>query len=132
MSDASKWDTLEIEAKVTEILQSAESHQPGHPFGRPFVTAYQLAIVFASRYEDAARELGLPVGGVGTGTYTSLAQYLARELSRRINSGRITHIEGAFLWRRHVREIAFDHQGQAVRSSLGESFDLSMFRIIAT
>jgi hypothetical protein len=39
----------------------------------------------------------LPVGGTGIGTRNSLAQYLAGELSRRIKSGDVTTVEGAFL-----------------------------------
>jgi hypothetical protein len=41
-------------------------------------------------------EQGHEVGGLGIGTRNSLAQYLAGELSRRIKSGDLATVEGAF------------------------------------
>jgi hypothetical protein len=58
-----------------------------------------------------------------------LAQYLAGQLSQRINEGHIPNIEGAFLWRKHIRDLDFDNQGTLVRSSVTGAFDLSMFRL---
>lgn len=37
-----KWEQYDIEEKVIGILRKAQSHDPDHNFGKPFLTAYQL------------------------------------------------------------------------------------------
>ena len=96
----------------------------------PFLTAYQIAIEFAEQFPDDVRRTGLPIGGRGTGQHSSLAQYIARELSRRIENHEILDIEGSFLSNRHLVGISFDNRGAVIDSSLTDSqFDLSMFRM---
>jgi hypothetical protein len=126
----SNWKTLDIENKIIAILQGVSYND--HHFGRPFISAYQLAIEFQSNYPAEAQQIGLPIGGIGTGARTSLSQYLAGELSQRIKSGKITRIEGAFLGNLHLEDILFNVPGRTnpVRSSLTESgFPLSLFRL---
>ena len=126
----SVWEDHRIEDRVTAILSEVHAHQSGHHFGRPYLTAYQLAIAFARSSPEIVRTLGYQVGGEGTGEHVSLAQYLARELSKRIHAQTITHIEGAFLAPNDVHEIEFSHGGQIIRSSLTSAkYDLSMFRL---
>jgi hypothetical protein len=88
----SVWGELEVESKVTDILRETP-HQEAHHFGRPYLSAYQLAIAVDRRWPEVRTALGnLPVGGLGIGTRNSLAQYLAGELSRRIKSGDLTTV----------------------------------------
>lgn len=127
---SSLWEQQQIEGRVTAILEEAAGDMEGHHFGPPFLSAYQLAIEFARRHPEAFAALGMPLGGAGTGKQNSLAQYLARELSRRIHDGPMAHIEGAFLSNWDVMEIVFDYDGQEVRSSLtGSRLNTSMFRL---
>ena len=93
----SVWGEREVESKITDILRETP-YQEAHHFGRPYLSAYQLAIAVDRRWPEVRTALGNPpVGGLGIGTRNSLAQYLARELSRRIKSGDLTTVEGAFL-----------------------------------
>jgi hypothetical protein len=126
----SKWDDHDLTARVTNILDGVLYHNPEHHFGRPYVTPYQLAIALDQQHPGIRENLDLPLGGLGTAQQTSFAQYLAGELSRRIQAGEIEHIEGAFISNRHLVDIVFDHAGLEVRSSLTQSqLDLTMFRL---
>jgi hypothetical protein len=130
----SVWEDHDVEDKVIEILSDVHLVNDYHHFGRPYMTAYQLAIRLHARYPGVAQALGVKVGGVGTGERTSLAQYLARELSRRIKSDPYHRVQGAFLSNEAVRELTYeDADGQLVTSSLtGTSFDLSLYRLRAS
>ena len=122
------WQQHHIEDRVVQILREVEDQ--GHHFGRPFLTAYQLAIEFDRRHHDIVAQLGKQVGGAGTGERTSLAQYLALQLSRRIRGNPAYPIEGAFISNQYVRELSYDHGSQVVTSSVtGTGYSLSMFRL---
>ncbi|MBY8852740.1 hypothetical protein [Saccharothrix longispora] len=127
------WSQYGVLEKVCDALGDVTIANPGgHHFGRPFMTAYQLAIKLDRDHPDVARALGLEVGGNGTGSRNSLAQYLARELSRRINRhGEDFPVEGAFLSNDHVTALAFStSDGKALSSSLTNTgFDVSLFRL---
>lgn len=126
----SKWEQLNIKEKVERILSDVPDAASEHHLGRPFLTAYQLAIEFARRHPDDAAELGFPIGGVGTGQRNSLAQYLAGQLSKNIRDGRLPEIEGGFLSNQHLNDISFDVDGEVIHSSLTSTgFTLSMFRL---
>lgn len=128
----SKWDELKIEDKVIDILFNAKRYPEGHHFGLPFFTAYQLAIAFAQAYPNDAESLGyLHVGGKGIGERSSLAQYLARELSGRIHNGSIQNVEGRFLSNQFLDQISFNSGGEVIVSSLTDGQNqLSMFRYL--
>lgn len=129
MPRVSHWQELGIETKILEVLASVPQYDPTHHLGRPFLTAYQLAIEFAIRHPDEAARLG-PIGGAGTGQHSSLSQYLAHELSTRIASGELSQVEGGFLSNQHLNDINFRHQGSLIHSSLtGSQYPLSMFRL---
>lgn len=122
------WQQHGIEDRVIEILR--EVQDDGHHFGRPFLTAYQLAIEFDRRHHDIVTQLGKQVGGAGTGERTSLAQYLALELSRLIQANPQYTVEGAFISNRDVRELSYNRDGEVITSSLtGTGYSLSMFRL---
>lgn len=130
----SEWDVLGIEAKIIEILASVPDAMDDHHLGRPFLTAYQIAIEFRDQYKAEFDKLDLPIGGSGTGQRTSLSQYLARELSRRIHTDKLPEIEGGFLSNQHLSDISFkvvtESGMDVIHSSLTDSgFTLSMFRL---
>lgn len=124
----SKWEDLNIEAHIREILTEVEGRE--HHFRRSFLTAYQIAIKFEQRFPDEAHELGFQVGGEGIGEHNSLAQYLARQLSQRKKSGGLQDIEGAFISNDNLVNISFNNGGETIVSSVtGTQYDLSMFRL---
>jgi hypothetical protein len=82
--------------------------------------------------DELADTLGVDIGGQGTGRHTSLAQYLARELSQRIKDpSRNFGIEGAQLSSVDMVELSFRRpDGELLRSSnIDSRYDLSMFRL---
>ncbi len=127
----SRWEEMQFEEKIRTILKKTKYIvRPDHHMAPPFLTAYQIAIEFAYRFPDDFRGTGLPIGGQGVGEHNSLAQYIARELSRRIESQEIRDIQGGFLSNNHLMGISFDNYGTRIDSSLTDSqFDLSMFRL---
>ena len=130
MSTTSLWDANELERKVIEILGSVEYADPGHHLGRPFLTPYQLAIIVKERYPETFNSYDLPVGGSGSGTQNTFAQYLAGELSRRIQRGEMPEVEGGFLSNLALQRIKFNDDGETVTSSAtGSQYDLSLFRL---
>jgi len=72
-----QWDQLRMDDRIAGILRDAESHSPAHHFGRPFLSAYQIAIRFSEEHPDEFTQIGLPIGGRGTGQHNSLTQYIA-------------------------------------------------------
>jgi len=125
----SNWQTFGIEDKIRQILISVEALSPSHHFNGGFITAYQLAIEFAKRFPAEAQKLGYSVGGKGLGSYNSLAQYLALQLSKRIKSLKITDIEGAFLANLHLADLIFDYSPPIHSSVLENTSGTSMFRM---
>lgn len=128
----SDWDHLGIEEIVLTILQ--EIPRAGGPdnYGRPFISAYQLAIEMEVRHPEVRRALDKPIGGAGTGQQDSMAQYLAWQLAYRIGrNGADYRVEGAGLSPRHLADITFRlTDGEVIRSSNTEAgWDLSMFRV---
>ena len=61
------WEEHRIEERVTAILSDVNAYQPDHHFGRPYLTAYQLAIALDRIAPQARQALGSPVGGEGIG-----------------------------------------------------------------
>jgi len=122
------WKDILFEKSVREILQGVK-YDPAHHFGRPFLTAYQIAIEFSLRYPEDFKRIDLDVGGKGKGKHSSLAQYIARQLSVKIKSGILPDIEGRFISNTHLQKILFNHGGETVESSLTDTqHDLSMYR----
>lgn len=120
-----KWD--DFETAIREILGAAKAYNPKHHFGRPFVWSYQIAIELSERAEFA--NLKTPVGGKGIGQHNSLAQYISGQLSKRIKNGDIRDIEGAFLYRKHVRTVVFKKGKTTIESTVQPSFDAALFRL---
>ena len=122
------WQQYNIEERILQILREVDDE--GHHFGRPFLTAYQLAMEFDHRHHDIVRDCGYQVGGAGIGERNSLAQYLALELSRHIRDNPDYPIEGAFISNQDVRELSYNYGQEVIISSLtGSGYGLSMFRL---
>jgi hypothetical protein len=122
----SQWDDLQMDSKITQIFD-VHSHDPNHPFRRPFMTSYQIALEFEQRFPNEFRIIGKPVGGLGIRQRNSLAQYIAQRLSARIGK-EITNIEGRFLHRKYLHTLQYEDGN--VQASSGQSYDLSMFRLL--
>ena len=122
----SAWEKYGLAEKLMRILD-VESYDPDHHFGRPFLTAYQIAILFKNMYPEIYVRLNMPLGGKGTGIHHSLAQYLARMLSQHIRNGSLPGVEGRFLQMNNISSMEFDDFGESVEAS--SLSDLSMFRL---
>jgi hypothetical protein len=129
----SYWQSFSIDTLIRQVL-SGVTYQPNpqHHFNRPFLTAYQLAIEVNRLEPRIITAMGYLIGGAGTHRNVSFSQYIALELSKRIQSGQITDIEGAFVSNNHVTNLAYDNYGAPLISSLtGTNYDLSAFRLRA-
>lgn len=126
---ASLWNQLHMDVKICQILD-VQSHSPNHHFGRPFLTPYQIAIIFQQRFPQDFQTIGKPVGGKGVGQQDSLAQYIALELSKRIQDNKITNIEGRFLHRANLHSLKYEHGNNVIESSSMQAYDLSIYRLI--
>ena len=125
------WEQYDLGAKILDILQNAQAYDQGHHLAqpRPFLTPYQIAIHFKDKYPQDFAAIGKGIGGKGHGEQTSLAQYVARELSGHVKNGTMP-IEGAFLYRKFLNELSYKDGADTIESSLGTTYDLSMFRAI--
>ena len=125
------WKNYDIGAKVLDILQNAQAYDPNHHLGqpRPFLTPYQIAILFKEKYPQEFAAIGKGIGGKGHGEQTSLAQYIAKELSGHVKNGTMP-VEGAVLYRKLVNELSYKDGSDIIESSLGTTYDLSIFRAV--
>lgn len=120
----SDWENFNFEERIRKILNDEEkNHNQEHHFGKPFLSSYQIAIEFDREYHEDVLKLGYNVGGKGINVNTSLAQYIARELSKNIKDNSITDIEGAFLSRDNITNITYANK------IVPSTSDLSMFRL---
>ncbi len=99
----SLWDRYGVEADVRRVLAGATGRRgPGHHFDAPYLSAYQLVIELSQMGAPIAVHYGRRLGGKGLNEHSSLAQYVANQLSKRIKSGQISDIEGAFISSKHL------------------------------
>jgi hypothetical protein len=126
----SLWDDNNLTELIREILSDVHYAVENHYFGRPFATPYQIAVELSIRHPEVVARIGQPIGGKDTGQYTSLSQYLAGELSRRMQSGQIRNIEGGFLSNQHLNSVSFKTTDGIIASSLTETqYDVSLYRL---
>jgi hypothetical protein len=125
------WEDNHVEATVLDVLSAVPTRNESHHFGRPYITAYQLAIGVHGRDPQLAATLNVPLGGAGAGQQSSLTQYLARELSQRAKIDPAYPVEGAFVSNENVLDMVFQApDGNAFHSSAQEGgWDLSLFRL---
>ena len=115
---------------LRRVLVNCPEYEAGHHLGRPFMSAYQIAIRFAEAYPDNALVRTRPLGGEGTGSAQSLAQQIARFLSQAIARGTAGDIEGGFISHACVDDFCFRHQDRQVRvSGLRTAPAHSIFRV---
>ena len=101
---------------LLQIMDRCREYEPGHPLGRPYMSAYQIAICFARAHPDHPLVQELDVGGEGTGERRSLAQRIARFLSGAAQEpGSV--VDGAFISHQNIAEFSFDNNGNRVRVS---------------
>ena len=124
-----KWEQFDMERKVIEVLKVKELNSK-HRLDRPFLTPYQIAIELTNKYPNLCQDLGMELGGAGTGFQHSLTQYIAQRLSGRIRNEHIKNIERAFISNMHLTDLVFkDSNGQEIHSSKTDQDTLSMFRL---
>ena len=122
------WQEFEIETKVVAILSNVRSKD--HPLGRPFLTAYQIAIEFSRLHPGIAAALGEPIDGRGVGVLYSLSTYLAKQLSEHIRDGSLQNVEGGFLSNLYLNDISFTSEDEPISSLTGANSPLSIFRFL--
>jgi hypothetical protein len=123
---SSDWHEHGFDNKIRKILANVVPSSPGHHLGTPFLTAYQIAIEFNRLHGDVVQKLGYQVGGKSVGEKVSLTQYVARQISQRIKSGKLGDVEGAFLSRHDLKDITFS---TGIQSSAEGGWDVSMYRL---
>ena len=124
-----KWEQFEMEGKITEVLSMAK-FETEHHLGKPFLTPYQIAIELIDRHPTLCKDLEMELGGVNTGLYNSLTQYIANQLSKRIKKEEIRNIEGAFIFNMHLTDLVFKtSEGKEIHSSNSDQAALSIFRL---
>ena len=129
MSTETKWDANSLESKIVKLLKGIR--HDAHPFSRPFVTGYQLAILFKEEFPEAFERMGYPVGGEGSGGQETLTKYLNRELARRVRRQEIPNIEGGFLSEQRLRRIEFtDARKPVFSTSTGDQNGMAVFRYV--
>ena len=101
---------------LLQIMDRCREYKPGHPLGRPYMSAYQIAICFAREHPDHPLVQELDVGGEGTGERRSLAQRIARFLSGAAQDPG-SEVDGAFISHQNIAEFSFDNNGTRVRVS---------------
>ena len=126
---ASLWQKFDIEQRIRDIL-SDPRFDTAHPFGRPFLSPYQIAIALDDRYPNLCAELGKDFGGKDTGKHTSFVQYIANQLGRQIEKGARPDIEGAFLGNLYLKQLSYRRtDGVKIESSNTGPEHLSIYRL---
>ena len=124
-----KWIQFDMENKIVEVL-AQKRFESEHHFGRHFLTPYQIALELVRLHPELPSLLKKDVGGLGTGSQNSIAQYIAQRLSTIIKAEELTGIEGAFISNLHSTDLVYkDTTGNEVRSSNTEQEGLSLFRL---
>lgn len=119
----SLWEKFDLENKIIDILSEIQNDYSDHHFNG-YVTAYQLAIKFSKDYPHDFNDIGKEIGGKDINENTSLSQYFANQLSRRIDD--IDQIDGSFLSSRFLEEMTFE---DGIKSSVLKSrHGVSIFR----
>ena len=122
------WGEFDIENKVVAILSHVGSKD--HHLGRPFLTAYQIAIEFNRLHPGIAAALNEPTDGRGVGVHYTLSSYLAEQLSEQIRDGSLQNVEGGFLSNLYINNISFTSEDEPISSLTGTDSPLSLFRFL--
>lgn len=122
----SLWRDEDIDEKIVLILRDAMYKGGDHTFGKPFLSAYQIAIEFNKRFPGVVAMLPAHsrVGGEGTGEYNSLSQYIGKQISGHFDDMGALGIECGFLSSNDLVKLEFSEN---VCSSVD---DVSIFRYV--
>ena len=124
------WKDFDFEQRILRILRDVRHYKRFHRFGLPFLTVYQIAIEYARLYPEDFRQIGRPIGGKGANISNSLTHYIAWELSKRIQSGTLPMVEGAFIAPSHQAGFFFRYGRRRISAYTGgSSRELPMFRL---
>ena len=114
------------------ILKQCRKRKDTNHLGRPFMSAYQIAIRFADAHPQHPLVMNLNVGGEDTGPKPSLANRIARFLSEEIKEGRVGDIESGVISHDLIEDLYFDCHGRKVRpSGLKTAAGHSIFRLVS-
>lgn len=127
---ARKWNAYGVEPAVLEILQGVRGHEQSRALGRPYLTAYQLAVAFDQRYPAIAAELAREIATAGDDWIPTLAAYLARELAAAIAGGRLPGVQAALLSDRHLLAASFGRGGLPSAKVDSAGADFVLFRAV--
>jgi hypothetical protein len=130
----STWQSEQVETAVLAALAAVpmvrDKRGDDHHFGRPYLSAYQLALMLREREPDLVDRVGKPMGGADSGEEHTLPGYLALQISGWIKrAGAACPIEGAFLARRDVVEISFRDGTTPLVATFQDAYSLSLFRL---
>jgi hypothetical protein len=122
------WVELDVLDKICAAL--GEVKEAANGIGRPYMTAYQLAIKIERDHPEVRQALKVDLGGIGTGRHVSFAQYLGRELSRRHDDADFP-VEMAYLSNDHATNMKFKtaDDDEVISSLTGTGFFTSLFRL---
>ncbi len=124
------WQEHDLTSKIETILGKFHPNIAGKDFGKPYVSAYQIAFEFAREYSGIMQLSGYEVGGKDTDDRNSLALFIARELSTRIRTNQVTSIDCVFLAYKDIEALNYSYMGTTMVSNIGETaFDLALFRM---
>ena len=113
---------------LIRILAECLEYKSNHHLGRPFMSAYQIAILFADAHPGHHLVQTLAVGGEGTGERKSLTQRIARFLSE-VAKDPASKVEGGFISHQNVGDFWFDNKGNRVQVSGLDGPGHSIFRL---
>ena len=88
---------------LLQIMHRCREYEPGHPPGRPYMSACQIAICFAREHPEHPLVQHLDLGGEGAGERRSLAQRIARFLSGAAQDPG-SEVGGAFISHQNIAE----------------------------
>lgn len=115
---------------LRRILANCREYADNHHLGRPFMSAYQIAIRFAEEFPNHELVQTLPLGGSLVGHNQSLTQQIALFLSQTIRAGKAGRIEGGFISHDNIEEFTFRHRDEIVHVSTLDDPAHSIFRLI--
>ncbi len=106
---------------LRRILENVAEYDEGHHMGRPFMSAYQIAIKYAQ--EDRGHRLleVLDIGGEGIQEHKSLTQQIAKFLSQYIKAAseksEPCDIQGGFLSHEDIHVLSFNGPNSPIKAS---------------
>ncbi len=112
------WQEENLEDKIIRILKDVKFRSnPQHHFGQPFVTPYQLAMELNKREGTTVKKLNSckEIGGEGSGSYNSLPQYLAGQISQHYDDMRKRGSRRCFPFWRFFKGISFRRSSKIFR-----------------